>query len=200
MTNRKIFAATILAAAGVASGAWAAEPAASKAAPASTSATPSASAPKTCTGVWDFIETDCQLTWYGITGTEPIGWNTSVVFALDAGFDPYSLKLSSGPGSAAHNAGIPQNLQTSWADSSRAGQFYNGNGYVGVSSPSYGTLTVFRQNSLTYDGVLEYDPMGASSAFSPIGWQGITCGGGNSENCRHTTSLKYRLTVGQFRV
>src|SRR5262249_35111317 len=35
---------------------------------------------------------------------------------------------------------------------------------------------------------------------SPIGWQGITCGGGNTENCRHTTSLKYRLTVGQFRV
>src|SRR5258708_38416162 len=42
--------------------------------------------------------------------------------------------------------------------------------------------------------------MGASYAFSPIGWQGITCGGGNTENCRHTTSLKYRLTVGQARV
>src|SRR5262249_33106936 len=67
-------------------------------------------------------------------------------------------------------------------------------------SASYGTLTVFRQNALTYDGVLEYDPMGASYAFSPIGWQGLTCGGGNTENCRHTTSLKYRLTVGQARV
>src|SRR6266851_1468923 len=254
MTKLGIFAATILAAAGAASGAWAADAAASKAAPASTSASTSTSAPKTCTGVWDFIETDCQLTWYGITlygaidagfgyqthgapldprsppgasylvqktnrsprwdlapnglqnsfigikGTEPIGGNTSVVFALDAGFDPYSLKLSSGPGSVAHNAGIPQNQQTAWADSSRAGQWYNGNGYVGVSSPSYGTLTVFRQNSLTYDGVLEYDPMGASYAFSPIGWQGITCGGGNTENCRHTTSLKYRLPLGQFRV
>jgi hypothetical protein len=106
---------------------------------------------------------------------------TSVVFALDAGFDPYSFKLSNGPGSVAHNAGVPQNQQTSWADSSRAGQWYNGNGYVGVSSPSYGTLTVFRQNSLPYDGVLEYDPMGAGYAFSPIGWQGITCGGGNTE-------------------
>ena len=123
-----------------------------------------------------------------------------MVFALDAGFDPYSFKLSSGPGSAHHMAGTPQDQQTSWADSSRAGQWYNGNGYVGVSSLSYGTLTVFRQNSLTYDGVLEYDPMGASYAFSPIGWQGITCGGGNTENCRHTTSLKYRLNIGQARV
>jgi predicted porin len=42
--------------------------------------------------------------------------------------------------------------------------------------------------------------MGASYAFSPIGFQGITCGGGNTENCRHSTSLKYRLNVGHFRV
>ena len=149
---------------------------------------------------WNLAPNGLQNSYIGIKGTEPIGWNTSVVFALDAGFDPYSLKLSSGPGSAAHNAGIPQNQQTAWADLSRAGQWYNGNGYVGVSSLSYGTLTVFRQNSLTYDGVLEYDPMGGSYAFSPIGWQGITCGGGNTENCRHTTSLKYRLTVGQARL
>jgi predicted porin len=251
MTKLRIFIATILAAAVAVFGAeaWAADPVPGKAPP-----TTAASTPRTCTGVWDFIETDCQLTGYGITtygtidtgfgyqthgapldprsppgasylvqktnrgprwdlapnalsnstigikGTEPIGWNTSVVFALDAGFDPYSLKLSNGPGSAAHNAGIPQNQQTAWADSSRAGQWYNGQGYVGVSSPSFGTLTVFRQNALTYDGVLEYDPMGGSYAFSPIGWQGITCGGGNTENCRHTTSVKYRLTVGQGRV
>src|ERR1700687_1508650 len=41
------------------------------------------------------------------------------------------------------------------------------------------TLTQFhRQNSLTLDAVFAYDPMGASYAFSPIGWQGITCGVG----------------------
>jgi predicted porin len=239
---------------GAASGAWAADAAASKAAPASTSASTSTSAPKTCTGVWDFIETDCQLTWYGITlygtidagfgwqshgapfdprsavgasyliqkqnrspmwgaapnalsnstigikGTEPIGWNTSLVFALDAGFDPYSFRFSDGPGSVAANTGIPINLQSAHADSSRAGQWYNGQGYVGLSSPTYGTLTVFRQNSLTYDGVLNYDPLGGSYAFSVIGFQGITCGGGDTENCRNSTSLKYRLNVGQFRV
>src|SRR6266403_2648828 len=86
----------------------------------------------------------------GIKGTEPIGGNLSVVFALDAGFDPYSLRFSNGPGSIAANAGIPQNLATAYSDSSRAGQWYNGQGYVGVSSPTYGTLTVFRQNSLTW--------------------------------------------------
>ena len=135
----------------------------------------------------------------GIKGTEPIGGNVSVVFAWDAGFDPYSLKFSDGPGSVAANAGIPQNQATAYSDSSRAGQWYNGQGYVGLSSPTYGTLTVFRQNSLTLDAVLDYDPFGGSYAFSPIGFTGITCGGGNTENCRNSTSLKYRVKVGQFR-
>src|SRR6266576_3084454 len=135
----------------------------------------------------------------GIKGTEPIGGNVSVVFALDAGFDPYSLRFSNGPGSIAANAGIPQNFATAYADSSRAGQWFNGQGYVGVSSPTYGTLTVFRQNSLTLDAVFDYDPFGASYGFSPIGFQGITCGGGNTENCRNSTSLKYRVNIGQFR-
>jgi predicted porin len=61
-------------------------------------------------------------------------------------------------------------------------------------------LTVFRQNSLTLDAVFAYDPMGASYAFSPIGFQGITCGGGNTEDCRFTTSLKYHVDIGKFRV
>ena len=136
----------------------------------------------------------------GIKGTEPIGGNFSVLFALDAGFDPYSLRLSNGPGSIAANAGTPQNRQTAYSDSSRAGQWFNGLGYVGLSSPTYGTLTVFRQNSLTLDAVFDYDPFGASYAFSPIGFQGITCGGGNTENCRHSTALKYRLNADGFRL
>src|SRR3982074_2380454 len=135
----------------------------------------------------------------GIKGTEPIGGNVSVVFALDAVFDPYSLRFSDGPGSIAANAGIPQNFATAYSDSSRAGQWFNGQGYVGVSSPTYGTLTVFRQNSLTLDAVFDYDPFGASYGFSPIGFQGITCGGGDTESCRTTTSLKYRVNVGHFR-
>ncbi len=250
MAKLGIFAAVILAAAGVC---CAVEARAADAVPTGASAATAASAPKACTDGWSFIKTNCQLTWQGITvygaidagfgwqshgarwdprsavaasyliqkqnnsalwgpapnaltnsfigikGTEPIGGNVSVVFALDAGFDPYSLRFSNGPGSDAANAGIPQNFATAYADSSRAGQWFNGQGYVGVSSPTYGTLTVFRQNSLTLDAVFDYDPFGASYGFSPIGFQGITCGGGNTENCRNSTSLKYRVNIGQFR-
>ena len=230
------------------------EASAADAGPTSASSSMADSAPTTCASVSDFIGTNCQLTWHGITlygtvdagagwqshgapwdprsavgasyliqkqnrsplwslapnglsnstigikGTEPIGDSVSVVFALDAGFDPYSFRLSNGPGSVAANVGVPQNQQTAYSDSSRAGQWYNGQGYVGLSSPTYGTLTVMRQNSLTLDAVFDYDPFGASYAFSPIGFQGITCGGGNTENCRHSTSLKYRVSADHFRL
>jgi predicted porin len=100
----------------------------------------------------------------------------------------------------ASNIGVPLPSQSTNADSSRAGQFYNSVGYLGVRSDTYGTLTVFRQNSLTLDGVPAYDPMGGSYAFSPIGFNGTTCGGGDTEDCRYSTALKYRVNVGPVRV
>jgi predicted porin len=72
-------------------------------------------------------------------------------------------------------------------------------GYLGVSSPTYGTLTAFRQNSLTLDGIAAYDPMALSNAFSPIGFSGTTCGVGDTEDCRFSTSLKYRLDISKLR-
>ena len=252
MTKLGISAVMILGVAGVAcaSDAWAADVMPIKATP---PAAALASEPVPCTAFWDFIATNCPLTWQGITvygtldvgggwqshgapfdsrfptgasyyiqkmnrsamwglapnamqqssvgirGKEPIAGDVSFVFAVDAGFNPYSLQLSNGPGSLSANAGIPLNQQSVNGDSSRAGQWFNGVGYVGLSSPSYGTLTVFRQNSLTFDGAINYDPMGVSYAFSPLGFSGITCGTGNTEACRFSTSVKYRIDVGQFR-
>jgi predicted porin len=149
--------------------------------------------------LWGLAPNGMSQSVIGIKGSEPLGAGWSTVFDLEAGFDPYSLRLANGPGSVAQNAGVPLISQNTNADSSRAGQFYNSVGYVGVSSPTYGTLTVFRQNSLTLDGVVAYDPMAASYAFSPIGWQGITCGAGDTEDCRYSTALKYRVNVGMFR-
>ena len=65
MTRLGIFAVTIIASFASASGleVRAAEPKAQ------------ASAPRTCVGFEDFVETNCQLTWYGITvyGTIDVG-------------------------------------------------------------------------------------------------------------------------------
>jgi predicted porin len=148
---------------------------------------------------WNLAPNGLTQSNMGIKGNEPLAPGWTFIFDLQAGFDPYSLHFANGPHSEAQNAGVPFTSQDSHADSSRAGQFYNSVGYLGVDSP-YGTLTVFRQNSLTLDAVFAYDPMGASYAFSPIGWQGITCGVGDTEDCRFSTSVKYHLDIGQFRV
>jgi predicted porin len=135
----------------------------------------------------------------GVKGNEEFAPGWAFVFDLQANFNAYSLQLSNGPKSVAENARVPLTSQTSNGDSSQAGQFYNGLGYVGISSSSYGTLTVFRQNNLRLDGIVAYDPMSGSNAFSSIGYQGTNCGAGSTEDCRVSTSLKYRVQVGQFR-
>ena len=47
-----------------------------------------------------------------------------------------------------------------------------------------------------------YDPMGGSYAFSVIGWQGTAVGGGDTEDARVSTAIKYRADIGDnwFRV
>jgi predicted porin len=136
----------------------------------------------------------------GVKGKEDLAPGWSFVFDLSMGFDPYSLTFADGPRSFLENNGVPLASQTSNADSSRAGQFYNGAGYAGISNTTFGTLTFGRQNSFTLDGVIAYDPMGASYAFSPIGWSGLTAGAGDTEDARETTSVKYRIDTGMFRV
>ncbi|QND70223.1 porin [Tardiphaga robiniae] len=134
----------------------------------------------------------------GLKGNFPIASGWAAIFDLQGGFNPYSLQWANGPGAVAQNAGVPLTSQTSNGDLNREGQFYNSVGYLGLTSP-YGTLTVFRQNALTLDGVIAYDPMVGSYAFSPIGYQGFACGAGVPETCRFNTSAKYRIDAGQFR-
>jgi len=136
----------------------------------------------------------------GVKAKEEILPNWYIVGDLSFGFDPYTLSLANGPRSFLDNNGIPLVNQTANNDSSRAGQFYNGIGYVGISNPTFGTLTFGRQNSLTLDGLSEYDPMGLSYAFSVLGWSGLTAGTGDTEDARATTAIKYRDSFGSFRV
>jgi predicted porin len=133
----------------------------------------------------------------GIKGKEAITSWLDFVFDLNFGFNPYSFTAANGPKSFLENNGIPLAAQSSNADSSRAGQWYNGVGYAGFSS-AYGTLTFGRQNSLELDGVIAYDPMGAAYAFSVIGWQGTAVGGGDTEDARISTAIKYRVDVGNW--
>jgi predicted porin len=136
----------------------------------------------------------------GLRGKQEIADGLYGVFNLQAAFSPQSGMSSNGIGSVAQNNGLGLAAQNSFADSSKAGQMFNNAAYAGISSPIWGTFTYGRQNSLTTDAVANYDPMGNSNAFSVIGFQGATGGGGDTENRIFDNSFEYRVNVGPVRL
>ena len=83
-------------------------------------------------------------------------------------------------------------------DGSRAGQWDNSQGYLGISNPVYGALTFGRANSLSLDVTSAYDPV-ASTAFSTLGFSAAFAGFGTSPTARPNTAFTYRLTYQNFR-
>jgi predicted porin len=72
---------------------------------------------------------------------------------VDASLDPYSLRLSDGPESLVENNNKTIGNQNTNSDSSRAGQWDDSYGYVGVSNSTFGTLTFRRHPTLSNDAV-----------------------------------------------
>jgi predicted porin len=128
------------------------------------------------------------------------GW--SLIGVVEAGIQPYSGMFLNPPRSLADNNLRPSNtfpFQTANFDSSRNGSWDNSQGFVGVSNKTYGTLTFGRTNSLTYDNLSKYDPIGAI-AFSLIAFSNAFPGFGDTELVRPNTVFTYRLAYNNFRV
>lgn len=130
----------------------------------------------------------------GVKTLEPIapGWN--FVSVNELAFNPYSLLLANAPQAEFNAIGVPQNQWEVPYDSSRWGWLAASN-YAGISSPTWGTLTFGRQNTPMTDGIIAYDAFAGAYAFGVIGYSGKTCGAGDTEDCRWTTAIKYRVSV-----
>jgi predicted porin len=135
----------------------------------------------------------------GLKGKEEILPGLSAIFNVQTQFVPTSGAIANGPQSEVDNNGVALNRQTSNGDSTRAGQPFL-EAYGGLSSPIYGTITLGRQNSLDMDGIIAYDPLGGSNAFSVIGYSGAWGGGGVTQDTRLAGSVKYRVAVGPVRL
>jgi predicted porin len=121
------------------------------------------------------------------------GW--SLIGTWELGFNPYWGYLADAQRSQVQNNGKALTQQNANADSSRTGQYDNSQRFIGISNPTYGTLTVGRVNTLSLDAINSYDPMGGSYAFSPIGYSGSYAGFGDTEAARVNTAVKYRLNI-----
>ncbi len=85
----------------------------------------------------------------GVRLSQKIGDNWEIVGAVEAGFNPYTLRLVIGPRSQADNNPFTAPFQRTAFDSARAGTWDNGQGFVGISNPAYGTLTFGRTTLLS---------------------------------------------------
>ena len=131
----------------------------------------------------------------GLNGVEPIVGDWSAVFKLETFFNPQSGQISDALKSLAQNNGRALGSQNTNLDSSVAGQAFQ-QSFVGLSSKTFGTFTFGRQNTVLADGIAKYDPNFASQAFSLIGLSGTTAGGGDTQNRRLDSSVKYVATYG----
>ena len=136
----------------------------------------------------------------GLRGTHEFYPGFSGVFRLETHFNPLNGNLSDGVKSVVQNNGVSQVNQNTNGDSNRAGQPFGGAAYAGVSSPTYGTLTIGRQSSLLLDNVVKYDPLGGSYAFSFVGYSGTVIGSGDTQDGRLDNSVKYFNQIGKFRI
>jgi predicted porin len=126
----------------------------------------------------------------GLQGLEPIVGDWSGVFKLETFFNPQSGQISDALKSLVQNNGRSLANQNTNVDSSASGQTFI-QSYGGFSSKTFGTITFGRQNTTLADGIAKYDPNFASQAFSLIGISGTAAGGGDTQNRRLDSSVKY---------
>ena len=138
----------------------------------------------------------------GLQGNEPLNFlDWSAVFKIETYFNPASGEITDALKSVAQNNGRALNAQSTNIDSSIAGQPFE-QAFVGISSRSWGTVTFGRQNTTLADLIAKYDPQQTSYAFSLLGLSGTPAGGGDTQDRRLDSSIKYtnsffdRLHVG----
>jgi predicted porin len=141
-----------------------------------------------------------SLSRIGLQGIEPLSFGDwSGVFKAETVFNPTSGQISDAGKSLVQNNGRSLADQTTNLDSSIAGQTFQ-QVFGGVSSPTYGTITFGRQNTVLADGIAKYDPNAASHAYSLIGLSGTAAGGGDTQDRRLDSSLKYGVKYQNFRL
>src|SRR5579859_610010 len=138
-------------------------------------------------------------TLFGFKGSEDLGDGWKAIFKAESGFSPLTGQLYDGLKALSHNNGVALNQQTTGGDNGRAGQLFNSDEYIGISSDTYGTLTFGRNPAFTMDDGRAYDPMGNAPGTAMVGILNSFQGMGDTEDYRPDASVKYSVSgIGPF--
>jgi predicted porin len=115
---------------------------------------------------------------WGLQGTEELGGGMKAIFQLEAGFTP--------------NTGVPQQ-----ATASGAQRLFGRTAIVGLSSNTYGAITLGRQYTLVHEMAYTHDLYALSNYTGTLGFQGAgETGGGRLDNtARYTSPTLYGFTL-----
>ena len=133
----------------------------------------------------------------GVKGSTAICEDLKGIFVLESAINLNSGNISNAAQGMALNTSAAS-AQTFSADSAIDGQLFSRAAYIGLSSKSYGTLTIGRHTSMMLDAVPAFDALQGAQLFTPIGYSGAYGGGGATDSSRLDNSLKYKLNVEGF--
>lgn len=145
---------------------------------------------------WLIAPNNLTQTGIGIGIREEFLEDWFVVAGASTGINPQSGQLANMAATNTINNGLPRGSYSIAGDGARAGQTINDEFDGGISSEHFGTLTFGRQRALGTDAMLAYDPAGGAYSFSYIGYNGLTAGGGDTQDTRWDNAMKYRVRHG----
>ena len=148
--------------------------------------------------MWQLAPSGLSPSNVGIKLKQPLVGDISLIGDVDFWFDPYSLQFANGPASLHENNTTPQYWQTASGDSSLDGGIDNARAYLGLASPTYGTLTAGRQYTFADTYANAYDPFVGAFAFSLAGNATLVLGTGITEMARYNTSAEYVYDFDHF--
>jgi len=149
---------------------------------------------------WNLSNSNLNQSRIGLKGAEDLGDGWTGLFKLETAVNLSGGNIVDGLKTISMNNGVAQQSQTTFADSSHAGEAFNRAAYVGVSNDKFGTLTAGRQTTMQADLIGTYDPLYNGYGFSLIGFSGTAAGSGSTEDARWDNSVKYLYSYGPFRV
>lgn len=135
----------------------------------------------------------------GLKLESSVGYDTLLIGRLSTAFNPLYGEVVDACKAQTLNAGRAPSQWTAVYDAGRCGQAFTDDALIGLSNPTYGTLTAGRQTQLGIDSFVNYDATRGYSTSLLTG-TGLLSSMGGFETTRWDNSAKYQNKFGPVRV